>query len=139
MNDNKLYKQISLPSTESPAVKSRIYKGFSTVGKTGNDWKKYDIDIVKQDLMNHFHVRQGEKLNDPTFGTIIWELLYEPLTDNIKQLILEDVNRIVNYDPRIIVENITVSDHTHGIDIACTLTYINYKITEKLNMKFERT
>lgn len=138
MNNNELYKQITLPPIETPNVKSRIYKGFSTIGNEVNDWKKYDIDIVKQDLMNHFHIRQGEKLNDPTFGTIIWELLYEPLTDNVKKLILEDVSRIINYDPRIIAEHISVSNYEHGIEIACTLTYINYNITEKLNMKFNR-
>ena len=138
MSDTNLYKQISLPPIDNKPLKSRIYKGFSTVNNNTNDWKMFDIDVVKQDLINHFHIRQGEKLNDPTFGTIIWELLYEPLTDNVKRLILNDVTRIVNYDPRLSVDNITVSSYDHGIEVACTLTYITYKITEMLNLQFER-
>lgn len=138
MSDQKLYKHVTLPNTADKQPESRLYRGFSTTNPNIKNWKVYDIEIVKQDILNHFHIRQGEKLNDPTFGTIIWDLLYEPLTDAVKRLIAEDVARIVNYDPRIIVESINISTFTNGIYVDCELTYKNYNVTETLNLKFDK-
>ena len=121
----------------STVPKSQIYRGFSSA-VPGNDWKRYDINAVKQDLINNFHIRQGEKLTDPTFGTIIWDVLYEPLTDQLKRLIIKDVTRIINYDPRVKVEEILVGDVEYGIVVECTLTYLSYNITERLRFDFSK-
>jgi phage baseplate assembly protein W len=54
------------------------YRGFSTIGQT----KKYrltDLELIKRDLLNHFAIRKGEKLMDPNFGSIIWNMIFEPL------------------------------------------------------------
>ena len=50
---------------------------------------KYDFELIKQDLINHFHIRQGEKLSDPGFGTIIWDMLFEPFTSDVQDAIVE--------------------------------------------------
>ena len=63
-----------------------IYKGFSTYNRN----KKFsitDLDLIKQDLFNHFNIRRGEKLMNPNFGTIVWDLLFEPLTEEVPFLI----------------------------------------------------
>lgn len=117
-------------------MKSQVYRGFSTA-MPGNDWKRYDINTVKQDLINNFHIRQGEKLDDPSFGTIIWDVLFDPLTDQLKKLIVEDVTRIINYDPRVNPQEILVDSYEHGITVTCTLTYIDYNITETLRFAFD--
>ena len=46
------------------------YKGFSTVGRN-QKFRLTDFDLVKQDLINHFNIRKGEKLMNPNFGTVI--------------------------------------------------------------------
>lgn len=120
----------------SKKMTSQIYRGFSTA-LPGNDWKRYDINTVKQDLINNFHIRQGEKLNDPSFGTIIWDVLYDPLTDQLKKLIVDDVSRIINYDPRVNVNEILVDSYEHGITVSCILTYVDYNITETLQFAFD--
>ena len=54
------------------------YRGFSTLVNA----KKYrltDFELVKQDLINHFNIRKGEKLMKPDFGTVIWDMLFEPV------------------------------------------------------------
>ena len=63
-----------------------LYKGFSTINRS-KKFRATDVDLVKQDLMNHFSVRKGEKLMQPGFGTIIWDLLFEPLTEETKNII----------------------------------------------------
>ena len=98
----------------------------------------YDLALIKQDLINHFHIRQGEKLENPEFGTIIWDVLFEPLTENLKQAIQTDVTRIVNYDPRVQVESIVIDSFESGIRIECELFYIPYNISEKLQFTFDQ-
>ena len=41
-------------------------------------------------------IRKGEKLMNPEFGTIIWDMLFEPLSDETKSLIIQDVKKIVS-------------------------------------------
>ena len=74
-----------------------LYRGFSTVA-ANKKFKLTDLDLVKQDLINHFHIKKGEKLMNPDFGTVIWSLLFENLTDDVKSVLTEDVKRIVSYD-----------------------------------------
>jgi hypothetical protein len=62
-----------------------IYRGFSTRLNA----KKYsvtDFALAKQDMINHFEIRKGEKLMNPQFGSIIWDMLFEPLTEDTKQI-----------------------------------------------------
>ena len=135
-----LYKKIKLtPATRIDSVTSKMYKGFSTVANTSENFSVYDIELVKQDLLNHFHVRQGERLMNPQFGTIIWDLLFEPLTEEVKQLILENVNTIINYDPRVAADNVIVTSYDSGIQIECHLTYLLYNISEKLQLRFDQS
>jgi phage baseplate assembly protein W len=94
--------------------------------------------LIKQDLINHFYVRQGERLMNPTFGTIIWDLLFEPLTEQIKNLILQNVNQIINYDPRIKADKVTVTAYESGIQIECLLTYLPYNVSQSMKLKFDQ-
>lgn len=139
MNSN-LYNKIRLPSANiAEDVSPKMYKGFSTVSKDTENFNLYDFDLIKQDLLNHFHVRQGERLMNPTFGTIIWDLLFEPLTEELKSLITENVNTIINYDPRIQANNVIVTAYDKGIQIECFLTYLPYNISQSMQLRFDQT
>jgi phage baseplate assembly protein W len=54
------------------------YRGLSTLGQN-KKFRLTDIELVKRDLLNHFQIRKGEKLMNPNFGSIIWNMLFEPL------------------------------------------------------------
>jgi len=128
--------RISSNKTENP-VSSRAYKGISTVNPANKGFELYDIALIKQDLLNHFHIRVGEKLENPNFGTIIWDLLYEPLTDEVKQAIAKNVTTIVNYDPRVQIESVDVDTYESGILVDCRLKYLPYNISESMRLKFD--
>lgn len=117
----------------------RTYRGFSTISPDSENFTLYDLSLIKQDLLNHFHIRQGEKLNDPTFGTIIWDLIFEPLTQDVKQLVLDNVTTIINYDPRVQANSIIVSSYQTGIQIECELTYLPYNVSEKIQFRFDQS
>ena len=123
---------------KSNTVTPQMYKGFSTLSSDSENYKLYDFALIKQDLINHFYIRQGEKVMNPTFGTIIWDLLFEPLTSELKDLMLQDVNRIINYDPRINAKEVIITQYESGIQIECTLTYLPYNISEKMKLQFDQ-
>lgn len=125
-------------TTRVAAVAPKTYRGFTTVNSDNTYFSAYDINLVKQDLLNHFHIRQGEKLENPNFGTIIWDLLFEPFTPSVKELIAEDVSRIITSDPRVKVSSINLTSYQSGIQIDCTLTYLPYDITETIRIKFDK-
>lgn len=114
------------------------YKGFSTVGR----FKKFrltDVELIKQDLINHFHIRKGEKLMNPSFGTIIWNTLFEPLTDDIKNIIIEDIRTVASYDPRISVDNVVVTQYDYGLQIEVDLLYVTSNQTGTLLLNFNKS
>lgn len=137
---SKLYNKVVLkPNDQLDAIVPKMYKGFSTINTSTENFGLYDMELVKQDLINHFHVRQGERLMNPTFGTIIWDLLYEPLTENLKELITQNVNEIVNFDPRITADHVVVTSYETGIQIECVLTYLPYNISQSMQLRFDQT
>jgi phage baseplate assembly protein W len=134
-----LYKKITLrtaPSIDIPV--SKMYKGFSTISPDAENFGLYDFQLVKQDLINHFNIRQGEKLMNPNFGCIIWDLLFEPLTEQLKSIIIQNVNNIINYDPRIEAQQVLVTQYESGIQIECTLRYLPYNMTETMALRFDQ-
>jgi phage baseplate assembly protein W len=135
-----LYKEIRLksPRKPSPPVAQKAYRGFSTVNPNNNSYQQYDLTCIKQNLMNHFNIRQGEKVSDPTFGCIIWDALYEPFTQELKDAIVENVTNIVNYDPRTSASSVQVSEYEQGLQIECTLQFLDYNISEKLRLQFDK-
>jgi phage baseplate assembly protein W len=137
--EKNLYKRVTVEaSTARPSV-GRAYRGFSTVNDSAEGFALYDFELIKQDIVNHFHIRQGEKLSDPNFGTIIWDVLFEPFTNAIKEAIIQNVTDIVNYDPRVRVEEILVYTYESGIEVSCTLSYLPYNISQQMLFRFDQS
>lgn len=113
------------------------YKGFSSKARNQN-FKLYDIDIVKQDIINHFYIRKGEKLENPDFGTVIWDMLFEQFTEQVKDTIAKDVEVIVNYDPRVVVTQVTVDSTDIGMRIEVDMTYLPFNVNEQMTLNFDR-
>jgi phage baseplate assembly protein W len=114
-----------------------IYKGFST--QSGRNFRLTDFDLIKRDILNHFNIRKGEKLMRPNFGTIIWNVLYEPFTEDLKSVITQDVKAIASYDPRVSFDNIIVTEYDQGIQIELQLRYVPSNQTSIMMMNFNGT
>lgn len=112
------------------------YRGFSTIGQ----FKKFqlsDIELVKRDLLNHFSIRKGEKLMQPNFGSIIWDLLYEPLTPEVQEVLTADIKQIIEYDPRVSVLGVIIDQLDSGIQVQVDLNYLPGNYSESLILKFD--
>ena len=116
--------------------KSVTFKGFSSRADKKN-FKLYDFEVAKQDLINRLSVRKGERVENPEFGTIIYDAIFEPFTEGLKEAIVEDITANLNADPRIATEEILVTEADKGIAIQATITYVPLNITEKLRFNFD--
>jgi phage baseplate assembly protein W len=113
------------------------YRGFSTVG----NYKKFsltDFELAQQDLINNFSIRKGEKLMQPNFGSIIWDLMFEPLDSTTTTLIKQDIQKIITYDPRLSVNSVIIDQQDTGFMIQLSLTYVNSDQTATLALNFDK-
>lgn len=117
---------------------SQYYKGFSTVDPLNRGNKLYDFDIIKQDILNHFNTRKGQRVMNPTFGTIIWDVLMEPLTEQIRELLQQDITEICNFDPRVYPTQIEISEYEQGYLIELTLVMKNTNQSTNMRLAFDQ-
>jgi phage baseplate assembly protein W len=137
----KLYNQQSVATNKATTAQTSSsfrYKGFSS-NEIKNNFKLYDIELVKRDLMNHFYIRKGEKLENPNFGTIIWDMLFENFTSEVRRLITEDVEQIINYDPRVRVNALIIDSTDQGIRIQADVVYLPFNVNERMTFDFDKT
>ena len=113
------------------------YRGFSTL-LNAKRYSTTDYELVRQDLLNYFNIRKGEKLMQPSFGTIIWDMLFEPLDEISQQTISQDISRIVSYDPRLRVSEVAVNQEENGFLIQLTLVYVPTNQVDTLILNFDR-
>ena len=113
------------------------YRGFSSKEFKRN-YKLYDAELIKQDLINHFYIRKGEKLENPKFGTIIWDTLFENFTPEIKAAIAKDVEEIINFDKRVKVNSVSIDSTQQGIRIEAEIVILPFDITDTLRLNFDR-
>jgi phage baseplate assembly protein W len=103
---------------------NHTYVGFSTAKskqRTMRQWKLYDMDLIQQDLLNHFNTRMGERLGRPTFGCRIWDYLMQQRSSDIVEEIQREAKRVCTADSRIIFLGCQVSEYRDGIVVAIEL------------------
>jgi len=125
-------------SNQQSVQKSQFYKGFSTADSTRLSSKIYDFDLIQQDIINIFQTRRGERVMDPGFGTMIWEMIYEPFTNDVKQRISDDITNILNYDPRVAPTRVNISEAEYGLLLEATLYYKQLDLTQDIKLGFNK-
>ncbi len=136
------YKNLEItPANYNPQHTGRvgqIYKGFSTIDSTNYGSKLYDFDLIKQDIINQFHTRKGQRVMNPTFGTVIWDLLMEPLTEVVKETLTNDITTICTSDPRVYPIQIKINEEERGYLIEITLAMKNTDQRTTLRLLFDQ-
>jgi len=126
-------------TNQDTSKNSQFYRGFSTVDATSSSVTLFDRELIKQDLLNNFNIRKGESLMNPNFGTIIWDVIYEPLTYELKDSLKEDITAILKNDPRVNILAVNVVEQDFGILLEITLNYVDTDQTENISLKFDKT
>lgn len=136
------YKNIEIESAElvyqNPTKTSHFYKGFSTVDPDNSNSRLYDFELVKQDILNQFRTRKGERVMNPNFGSIIWDLLMEPLTDEVREALNQDIVEICNSDPRVIPTRLDVTEYENGFILDITLVLKGTDQSANMKLTFDQ-
>lgn len=111
------------------------FSGFSTIQGLGTI---FDIELVKQDLLNQINTRKGERLMNPEFGCIVWDLLFELKSPSIITEIQNDLIRIISSEPRVQLQQIQILEQEHGYIGIVDLYFTTFKTTDQLRVQFNQ-
>ena len=134
-----IYSNPRRPRRSTNQKRTQLFKGFSTVGRDFEDIALYDYELVRADLLNHFNIRKGEKLENPEVGTIIWDSIFEPNTQATSDAIIADVRSIIEQDPRVELESVDVDYFEHGLQVSMSVLYRQLNVQEQLSLNFDET
>ena len=123
---------------QQPIKTAQFYMGFSSQDPANTTSRLYDFDLIKQDILNYFNTRKGERVMNPEFGSIIWDVLMEPLTDQITQALNTDITTICNSDPRVIPTQINITEFQSGYLIEITLQLTGTDQSSNMILTFDQ-
>lgn len=94
-------------------------------------------DAVRNNLMNFFSTRKGERVFNPFFGSAIIGMLYE----NISADTLTSINKIIrdelnNFFPfvSLVQTDVNIDEDNNQIDITIKYQVVNFGIQDEINI-----
>lgn len=120
-----------------------LYKGFSFKNwQRDKSFVMTDVDLVKQDLLNHIFTRRGERVGQRGFGTIIQDLLFEPFDDNTVVLASDQIKSVLQFDPRVILQSdsdfVVKPDYDNStLLISARIYFVELDLTDILHINLE--
>lgn len=113
------------------------YKGYTSVGRDYVDTAASDAVLIRADLANHFNTKAGERVMNPDFGCLVWNYIFDPFTDDTRLAIMENLQEIVNSDPRVVLNNIDIQEYKHGLQVELDLIYAKTNQVDKMLVTFD--
>lgn len=110
--------------------------GFSTVNRP-RQFTLTDYDLIKQDLINAFNIRQGSVPGRPAVGTTIWAFLFENQIEELQNNITQEIQRVVAQDPRITITDLQVFPQENGMLIQLQVETVSSTTAEILSVFFD--
>lgn len=117
-----------------------LYRGYSSFEfESTGSFKINDIELIKLDLLNHIFTRRGERVMMPRFGTIIPDLVFEPLDDETTEQVDSELRQVFDYDPRVeLLQLDTVPDYdNNAVTASARIRCIELDTTELMNLNIE--
>ena len=95
-----------------------------------------DESLVIRDLLNALSIRQGEKPGMPSYGTTIWNHLFEPNISDTRDAIETEMRRVISQDTRIILNTVAVWPQENGvlIEVEIMINPFNQPMTLSINL-----
>ena len=113
------------------------YYGFNTIDQN-KKFRLEDYDLVKRDVLNSLLIKQGEKPGRPDYGTNVWNIIFEPMTDSVMRDIEREIKRTVGQDPRIKIERLSVFPKENGVLIEIDVTVLSTTEVQRLTLFFDQ-
>jgi len=118
---------------------TQLFKGYSSVDIINpNAAELVDIELIKRDLLNHFHTLKGERVMRPDYGSIIWDMLFEPFDDLVREAVVSDAQEIIALETRVELISLNVFEFEHGLRLDIDVLYVPFNVTGTFNIDFDR-
>lgn len=105
-----------------------LIKGYTT---KNNKWEVMtDKELVKHDFMMLLFTNKGECDWDPTLGTSIQDQLFKYKTEEVKNIIMEDIEYAVQRTHLIRLEGLSAVDIDKGWIFNLTIRYVEDDLPE---------
>lgn len=112
--------------------------GFSSQHvSSGFDTRLSGSALIKMDLENHFGINKGEVRGRPKWGTRIRSFLGQPFTPFVVGEFRQEVQSVIDADPRVEATNIEVSSTTDMISFSAILRFVETGIEETISVSID--
>jgi phage baseplate assembly protein W len=108
---------------------------------TQNQYKKFtltDTDLIKRDLLNAFNITQGQLPGRPSYGTTLWDLLFENQDQTTNAAIMRELQRVASGDPRVIISDMSIFPQENGILIELEIQFVPNADAQLLSVFFDQ-
>jgi phage baseplate assembly protein W len=108
---------------------------------TQDQFKKFtlvDDALIKRDLLNALNIRQGQLVGRPSYGTALWDNLFENQTNETEAAITKEIQRVAGGDPRLQITEVDIFPQENGILIQLLLTIVPSTDAERLSIFFDQ-
>lgn len=104
----------------------------------GKRYRLTDEQLVIQDLVNAFNIRQGEKVGQPQYGTSLWSFIFEPNTLETQQELEAEIRRVAGQDPRLEVNSVITYEQDQGILVEVEIAVAPFNNPQIVGIMFDR-
>lgn len=106
---------------------------------TGKKYKLTDAALVIQDFLNALNIRQGELPGNPSYGTTLWTFVFEPNTADVQFKLENEIQRVANLDPRMVLNQIRAYPQENGILIELQMDIAPFNQPQTLSIFFNNS
>lgn len=134
------FSTINANKPKTTNVQPGIDGGTGSVTTPLNPGKKYrlvDSQLVIQDFINALNFRRGQKVGQPNYGSNIWDFIFEPNTTDVQFQLEEEIRRIANQDPRLILNSIVAYPQENGILLEVEIAVSPFNNAQLLSIFFD--
>jgi len=113
-----------------------FFVGFNTVNQPNPPYSLTNLELVKRDILNHFATPMGSRVMLPSFGTRIFEYLFDPFDEYTRNAIIEDAVRVVASDPRVELVSVDVFQEDQALNVIMVVLFKPESVTDNLFVTF---
>jgi len=83
--------------------------------RVGKKFRLVDTPLVVRDFINSLNIQQGQKVGKPEYGTTLWSFVFEPNTPDTQFQLENEIRRVANLDPRMVLNSVKAYPQENGI------------------------
>lgn len=124
-----------------PAPQPQGTSGFISTGPnmpTGRKFRLTDRELVIRDFTNAMNIPQGSKPGNPSYGTTVWQYIFEPNDPTTSAKIEEELIRLASMDPRLTLEQVNLYAIDTGIVVEMQVSVSPFNDVQLLQVIFDQ-